>query len=189
MREPVMFQFESYLSRIEIHSFLSDEQVKDAEERYGGKVALSHYTVPDLNTLRAAGYVPASELDALRAEVEALRRAVIALDVILFPDDDHDESEHARDIDNLISDLAAAMEKRGWMTDKAEALGAIAEAMDRAEALRKGPSVEELAEVLHQHLPGVLGGSAPWSTVGPVTRANYEDYARAVLRALGRDEA
>ena len=80
MGEPVTFQFEGYLSRIEIHSFLSDEQVKDAERRYGGKVALSHYTVPDLDTLRAAGYVPASDPDALRAEVETLRKVLERVD-------------------------------------------------------------------------------------------------------------
>ena len=54
------------------------------------------------------------------------------------------------------------------------------------EALRKTPSVEALADVIRNELHGVLG--VPWDTSENAVQRALKRSARAVLKAMGRDE-
>ena len=55
------------------------------------------------------------------------------------------------------------------------------------EALRKGPSVEAIADALYAHDALTHHWSKPWEGVANWERETYLDRARAVKRALGRE--
>lgn len=74
-----------------------------------------------------------SATDALADRVRVLELAVAALDMCLFPRDPHNGPAR----EDLVRDLAALMESRGWAGPAAENEAYIAEAVERAVRLGK----------------------------------------------------
>lgn len=82
-----------------------------------------------------------AEADALQLLLDSearQRKAIAALDLILFPNDDRDDADREHMRNQLVDDLAASMERHGWAGDADENREFIAEAVVRANAGSEG---------------------------------------------------
>lgn len=73
------------------------------------------------------------ELAQAQERIRVLDGAMVALDTILFPGDDHGDAEKSEMRSQLVDGLAQLMERRGWAGTVAENVAAIEAASTRSD--------------------------------------------------------